>query len=101
MLNLAGVIILLAGIGMAGFILWNPHADDSRAESIEEDSPLSPGDSRRYSRNVEIYSGSIGVLLDKWMQAGRELGRTRPLAIVIVAVSLAGSVVCFKAASRE
>ncbi len=100
-LNLAGAIILLAGTGIAGVIFMNARDSVPSVQSVEEDSPLSPGDSRKYSRNVEIYSGSTGLLLDRWMQAVRELGHSKTMAIVIAAVSLAGSVGCFKAASRE
>ena len=99
-LNMIGVFVLLAGTGCAGFIFLNA-SGVPRVESIEEDSPLSPLDSRRDSRDLEVYGGKAGLLLERWKNTGRELGKSRSFAIVIAVASISGAMLCFKVESRE
>lgn len=97
-LRIAGSIILAVGIGSAAFIHRNaqpppvevPYSDD-----------LYPLDSRKYGHDQELYSGKVGVLMDKWIRFAKELEYSEPFARGVAVVSVAAGIACFVAAGRR
>jgi len=67
-----------------------PYADD-----------LDASDSRKYSRDMELYSGKVGVLMDKWIRSAKELGHSEPFALSVAVISIAAGISCFVAAGRR
>jgi hypothetical protein len=93
-----GEAILFVGICLGAFTYWS--APQRAPESVYEDSPLAPEDSRRYAHDTEANFGKAGTLGDKGLRMAAHLGEPKPLAITIIVVSglLAGG--CF-VASRQ
>src|SRR6266404_5047650 len=97
-LHIVGSIILAVGIGGATLIHWNaqhppeevPYADD-----------LNALDSRKYGHDLELYSGKVGVLMDKWIRSAKELGHSEPFALSVAVISTAAGISCFVAAGRR
>jgi len=97
-LHILGSIILAVGIGSAALVHWNaqhppvelPYADD-----------LNASDSRKYGYDVELYSGKVGVLMDKWIRSAKDLGHSEPFALSVAVVSIAAGISCFVAAGRR
>jgi hypothetical protein len=99
--NALGVLVFVLGTGSAGLVYW--HAPQSSAsppngqgtstvESGWQDGTLSPQDSKKSSRDLELYYGKAGMLtirLRDW------LGQPETLAIIIAAVSTLAAVGCF------
>jgi hypothetical protein len=96
--NLVGVLLLAAGLGSAAHI-WRAQDRMDRQAAAQESSgtlaPLSPEDSRKYSRQMEIYSGKTGLLMEKWTRWLGEWAHGKPLAKVIAALSLLAAGGCF------
>jgi hypothetical protein len=88
-LNLAGAILLTVGITASAAIWWAQDRADRQAggEWTNVVDWLAPEDSARYTRQVEIYYGKIGVLTEKWLQGLGELGHGKPLAKLIAVTS--------------
>ncbi len=89
-LNLVGVVILGAGLSTAASI-WLTQDRIERQRSAGDSSmtgPLAPEDSRRYTRDVEIYYGETGLLMEKWRRWLEEWTQGKPLAEVIAVASL-------------
>jgi hypothetical protein len=98
-LNRSGAILLLLGFG-ASCLIWRA---ENRAElEIEAQQAASPGaplpllDSRKNVRNLEIYSGKAGVLIEK----ASEMFRGKPLTKVASIVTIVVSSLLFCAAAR-
>jgi hypothetical protein len=90
MLKLLAVVILVSGLGAASSI-WLAQDRLERQRSSEGPNvtePLSPEDSRRYTRDVEVYYGESGLLMDKWRRWFEEWTRGKPLAELIGAASV-------------
>ena len=103
-LKFLAIVILVAGFGFAAFLY--PHrsatAGDGSADGdpASGDAPLSLQDSRRDSRELEVYNGKLGVLVDKWVGIGRAWMQPKPLAITIALASGIAAFGVFTLASR-
>jgi hypothetical protein len=98
LLNYLGVFILLAGMGAGEFIYWRTLQGGSGTD--DENPLLSQYDSRVYQRDVQMYVGAFGLIMDQWSRAAAKLGEPRPLAIAITVLSMLAAGVCFMLASR-
>jgi hypothetical protein len=90
LLNLLAGLALLAGWGSAGWIWWSQDRLD-RAQAAQAASGtgyLAPEDSRKYRRDVEIYYGQSGVLLEKWSRWADHWTHGKPLAKLVAASTL-------------
>jgi hypothetical protein len=97
-LNYFGILILLAGIGSGEFIYWRSLQVGSATD--DEDAVFSQYDSREYQREVQMYVGTFGLIMDEWSRAVEKLREPRPLAITIIVLSMVAAGCCFVAASR-
>jgi|SRR5579859_3502107 len=97
-LRILGSVILVIGIGVACLIFWNaqhppvdlPYADDLDAQ-----------DSRKYGRDMEAYSGKVGVLMQDWIRSAKELGHSEPFALSVAVISIAAGISCFVAGAKR
>jgi len=103
MLNLLGVTILLAGLGIATSIWLDQDRVDRQksAQATNGAETLSPEDSRRYTHDVELYYGETGMLMEKWKRWLQEMTRGKPLADVIGIASLVSAGGLFYLAARR
>ena len=95
-LNRLGLLILLVGLGSAGFIWGNQDRLDR--QDREGASALAPEDSRRYTHDVEQYYGETGLLVDKWTRWFGGLAHGKALAKTIAVLSLVAASGCFLSA---
>jgi hypothetical protein len=89
-LNAGGLLILVAGLGGALWIWQAQEAADRReaaAQAANPGAPLSPLDSRRYVRDVEINYGKIGVLAEE-LSHGKGLAKVIGVASGLAAAGL-------------
>ena len=92
-LNCSGVVLLVVGLGTA-LLIWRAQdridRENDAVQFADAQAPLSPLDSRRHVRDVELYSGQIGVLLEeaKELLHGKPLARIIGLASVLTATGL-------------
>jgi hypothetical protein len=98
LLNYIGIFILLAGMGIGEFIYWRSLQGGSGTDA--ENPLLSQYDSRVYQRDVQMYVGTFGLIMDQLSRAAAKLGGPKPLAITITVLSLLAAGGCFLAASR-
>jgi len=98
LLNYIGIFILLAGMVIGEFIYWRSLQGGSGTDG--EDPLLSQYDSRVYQRDVQMYVGTFGLIMDQWSRAAAKLGEPRPLAITITVLSMLAAGGCFMVASR-
>jgi hypothetical protein len=98
-LNWLGVVVLVAGLGSA-VLIWRAQDRIEReaeaAQSADPAAPLSPLDSRKQVRDVEMYYGKLGVL----MEEADELLHGKPLAKTIAVVSVLTATGLFLFAAR-
>ena len=98
-LNWLGVVVLVAGLGSA-VLIWRAQDRIEReaeaAQSADPAAPLSPLDSRKQVRDVEMYYGKLGVL----MEEAEELLHGKPLAKTIAVVSVLTATGLFLFAAR-
>jgi len=99
LLNYAGIVILLVGMSVGDFIYWRSLQGGDSGNG-DEDSLVSPYDSRMYERDVERYVGTFGLIMDQWSRSAAKLAEPRPLAITIIVVSILAAGGCFLVASR-
>jgi hypothetical protein len=98
LLNYIGIFILLAGMGVGEFIYWRSLQGGSGSD---DEYPLrSQHDSRAYQRDVQMYVGTFGLIMDQWSQAAAKLEEPKPLAITITVLSMLAAGACFIVASR-
>jgi hypothetical protein len=90
--------VLVAGLVSAGLIWRAQDRLDREAEAALADpaAPLSPLDSRRQVRDVEMYYGKLGVLTEE----AEELLHGKPLAKTIGVVSILSATGLFLFAAR-
>ncbi len=69
-------------------------------EYENQDFTLSLEDSKKASREMEMYYGKFGLVVAKWFGRLEELERPGPLAIVIASLSMLVAFSCFAAANR-
>jgi hypothetical protein len=101
-LHMVGVVILLAGYSSA-ILLWRAQdrIDQKNADLIgNEAAPLRTLDSKKDSRQVEVYYGKTGLLLERWTEWAESLTHGRPLAKVLIVFSSAVAIGCFLVAGR-
>jgi hypothetical protein len=98
LLNYIGIFILLAGMSVGEFIYWR--SLQGGLGTPDQDPLISQYDSRVYQRNVQVYVGMFGLIMDQWSRAAAKLGEPRPLAITITVVSMLAAGGCFTVASR-
>lgn len=101
-LRILGAVILLAGLG-AAVLTWQ--ADDGSAEADADLAanpamPLATMDSKKQSREIEIYYGKTGLLMERGRAELRQLTHGKPLAISIVLVCGGSAWICFLMADR-
>jgi hypothetical protein len=98
-LNWLGVLVLFAGLGSAALI-WRAQdrieRENEAAQTADPAAPLSPLDSRRQVRDVQLYYGNVGVLMEK----ADELLHGKPLAKTIAVVSVITAAGLFLVAAR-
>ncbi len=98
-LNWLGVVVLVAGLGSA-VLIWRAQDRIEReaeaAQSADPSAPLSPLDSRKQVRDVEMYYGKLGVLTEE----AEELLHGKPLAKTIGVVSVLTAAGLFLFAAR-
>ena len=97
-LNWLAVFVLVAGLGSAVLIWRAQDRLDREAEAAQADpaATLSPLDSRRQVRDVEMYYGKLGVLTEE----AAELLHGKPLAKTIGVVSILTATGLFLVAAR-
>jgi hypothetical protein len=100
LLERAGIIILLAGLACAALLDLKARHDHALAQAapVEEDSPLSPGDMKGYSRNAQMNGGNLFVFSD-WLS--RFWHDPEHLAIALATASVIASGCCFFLAARK
>jgi hypothetical protein len=101
-LNYLGLLVPLVGFVSAA-IIW--HASESASPAVSPDSanpaaPLSASDSRKQSRQIEIYYGKTGVLMERWREGLEGVSHGKPLAELIMAVSSIIGAGCLLLATR-
>ncbi len=99
-LNLAGAVILLAGVSLATWIYVGAENASEAALGYENGYPINPGDSKQYQRDMELYGGKANLLADefrRWL-AGWFQGKS--LAVIVAGASLLVSLGCFYGADR-
>jgi hypothetical protein len=92
-LNWLAVLVLVAGFVSAVLIWRAQDRIDREAEAAQAADPaaaLSPLDSRRHVRDVELYSGQLGVLMEKADELlhGKGLANTIGVVSAITATGL-------------
>jgi hypothetical protein len=92
-LNLIGVIILIAGLGSVALIERNAQYEEAHAieDSEATHALLYPEDYGSYARSAESMGGKFGLLLDGWLKSALGLGHSRSFAVTIAVVSLIAS----------
>ncbi len=86
------MVLLVLGLGCA-LSIWIFQPASAQAEN-RDNRFLSPQDSARYERQLEIYYGKFGVLTDRWTRSLAEFTHGRRLFMVLAAVSIAGAGFC-------
>jgi|SRR5579872_6126719 len=100
-LNYFGALVLVVGF-ISAALVWraserSPEAGDERLSAT---GPLAASDSRKQSREIEIYYGKTGLLMERWREGMEGLSHGKPLAKLIVVVSSITGVGCFLLATR-
>ncbi len=97
--NRLGMAILVVGLALAAWI-WQTqgHQTEDPLPSTWV-RPLSPDDSAKYQHQVEIYSGKVGILVEKWTRQAAELSPGKPLAETLAVLAVVGAGSCFLLAS--
>jgi hypothetical protein len=91
-LRVISAILLLAGLGSAVLIYLTAGNDSSRILGYEEEGgsvyPIMPEDSRRYLRDLELYSGRAGVLADEFSRWFAGLWHGKSLAYTVACIAI-------------
>lgn len=98
LLNYIGIFILLTGTGVGEFIYWR--SLQAGSGTADEEPLVSQYDSRVYQRDVQMYVGTFGLIIDQWSRVAAKLREPRPLAITITVLSMLAAGGCFLVASR-
>ncbi len=99
-LNLAGMLALVICLASA-VIIWRTHLRNqqiSDEQIVNPEAPLSLSDSRKQSREFEIYYGKTGLLFESWSEQAANLFHENPLATVSAIGSGILAIGCFLAA---
>jgi hypothetical protein len=91
-LRLISAILLLVGLGSAVLIYLTAENDSSGVLGYEEEGgsvyPIMPEDSRRYLRDLELYSGKAGVLADEFGRWFVGLWHGKSLAYTVACIAI-------------
>ena len=101
-LRYSGLFILTIGC-VAAFMIWaaNHNPRDGIDERINNpNGPLAATDSRKASRDIEMYYGKTGLLMERWREDLGSLGHGKRLAILILVGVALTSAGCFLVAER-
>jgi hypothetical protein len=105
MLNAVGALILILGIAGAGIVYGigqnRAAGQGANVDGTWQDGSLTPYDSKSFSHDVQMYNGTMGVLVMKWWDLCDELKRPGSIAILIAAGSAVAACGCFAAAKRK
>ena len=103
-LNLIGAIILLVGLGSAILIYRTAENESRDVLGYEQGNgsvyPVSPGDSKKYLRDMELYGGKASVLVDEFRRWFVGLWQGESLAFTVGCISVFISFVIFYAANH-
>jgi hypothetical protein len=101
-LNLISGIILLVGLGSAILIYQTAKNDSNGVLGYEQEGgsvyPIMPEDSKKYLRDLELYSGKAGVLADEFSRWFIGLWRGKSLAFTVACIAILISFGVFYAA---
>jgi len=105
LLNFIGIIILFFGgfVGAAIYLKAPQSVESEIQTSLDSDDgdlALSPEDSRKYGRGMEMIFGKVGVLLIRWSRAFSSLGDPKPLGTIVFLMSVLAAGGCFTLAAR-
>ncbi len=98
-----GLAILVLGLSAAAGV-WqtaprNGSVPDDNALA-DPSAPLAISDSGKQSRDVELYYGKTGLLMERWSEMTKTLSHGKPLAKTLVVISSVAALACFLAAAR-
>lgn len=96
-LKVVGLLVLLMGIGSAGFILRlrPPPVATAQPNGDWQDSSLALTDSKSATRNIELYGGKVEVLMVQFLDW---LQRPESLALLITSGAVLIALGCFRVA---
>jgi len=104
-LNAVGVIVLVLGMVGACVVYAmgqnRSMGQDANADGSWQDGSLAPADSKSFSRDVQMYNGTAGVLVMKWWHLCDELKPPGSVAIIIAGCSVIAATACFVTARRN
>ena len=102
-LHVLGLVILLAGYAGAALV-WRAQdrIDQANADLAANDAaPLSPLDSKKGTRQVELYYGKTGLLMERVTEWAESLTHGKGLAKTIILLSSVTAIGCFLVAGRR
>jgi hypothetical protein len=102
-LNFAGAMILLLGLTSAALVWHSQSGVDLASDEERSADPsraLAIRDSRKQTRQVEIYYGKTGVLMERWSEDLETLTHGKGLAKTIFVTASIAAVACFLVATR-
>jgi hypothetical protein len=102
-LNLASVLILVAGLGSA-LVIYQRAAPEAKAVLGYEEAggsvyPVMPEDSKQYERSMELYGGKANLLADQLRRWFLGLWQGKSLALTVACITLLISLGIFFAAN--
>ena len=104
-LNAVGIVVLVLGLVGACVVYaigQNRSAGQAaNADGTWQDGSLQPYDSKSFSHDVQMYNGTMGILVMKWWNLCDALKRPGSMAIMIAAGSAVMAYGCFMAAKRN
>jgi len=104
-LNAVGLIVLVLGIvgACVVYAIGQNHSagQSANGDGTWQDGSLAPYDSKSFSHDVQMYNGTMGVLVMKWWDLCDALKRPESMAMLIAAGSAVVACGCFMAAKRN
>jgi hypothetical protein len=104
-LNTVGIVVLILGLAGAGIVFAIGQKQSAgqvaNTDGAWQDDTLAPGDSKSFSHDVQMYNGTMGLLVVKWWNLCDALKRPGSVAIMIAAGSAVVAGGCFMAAKRN
>lgn len=100
LLNLIGLVILAAGY-TAGILVWRAQDRLDDRQIVDSSAPLAPLDSRKDTRQLQVYYGTSGLVMERMTEWFASLVHGRGLAKTLVVLSSAAAIGCFLAANRR
>jgi hypothetical protein len=87
----------------AAISIWPPPnspATSADPQFADPAAPLAPSDSRKLSREIEIYYGKTGVLMERWREGLETFTYGKRLALLILVTSSLSAGACFLLSQR-